>query len=303
VTSFQIEVEPPFRLDLTAWALRRRSVNQIDRWDNATYRRAVFVDDTPVELAITQTGEMERPRLHVSVAGSVSRASNKILRQLVKRILGLEIDLAPFYGIAARHAQLNSLAIRFRGMRPPRFPTIFEALLNGVACQQLSLEAGLSALNKLVAAHGQAPQSELEVGKAFPRPAELARTSLESLRSLGFSNRKSTAIIEIASAIERREFQPDQLNELGDDALQARLDQLRGVGRWTAEYVLLRGYGRLNIFPGDDVGARNSLERWFGQRQSLDYERTKKLLRQWQPYSGLIYLHLLLKYLEEREMF
>jgi DNA-3-methyladenine glycosylase II len=176
-------------------------------------------------------------------------------------------------------------------------------LVNGVACQQLSLEAGLSSLNKLVAAHGQAPPSRLEASKAFPQPAKLARTSLESLRSLGFSYRKSAAIIEIASAIERRDFRPDQLNELGNDALQTRLDQLRGVRRWTAEYVLLRGYGRLNIFPGDDVGARNSLKRWLGRRQALDYDRTKKILRRWQPYSGLIYLHLLLKYLEEREMF
>jgi DNA-3-methyladenine glycosylase II len=303
VTSFHIEVKPPFRLDLTVWALRRRPINQIDRWDSTTYRRTVFVDDAPAELGITQVGKTERPRLRVSVTGSVSRASHKVLREIVNRMLGLDIDLTPFYEIAAQHAHLNNLAIRFRGMRPPRFPTIFEALVNGVACQQLSLEAGLSSLNKLVAAHGQAPPSRLEAGKAFPQPAKLAHTSLESLRSLGFSYRKSAAIIEIASAIERRDFRPDQLNELGDDALQTRLDQLRGVGRWTAEYVLLRGYGRLNIFPGDDVGARNSLKRWLGRRQALDYDRTKKILRRWQPYSGLIYLHLLLKYLEEREMF
>jgi DNA-3-methyladenine glycosylase II len=154
-----------------------------------------------------------------------------------------------------------------------------------------------------VAAHGQAPPSRFEMGKAFPRAAELACASIPSLRSLGFSNHKSAAIIEIASAIGRGEFQPDQLGELDDDTLLARLDQLRGVGRWTAEYVLLRGYGRLNIFPGDDIGAQNSLKRWLGLRRSLDYDRTNKILRQWRPYCGLIYLHLLLKYLEEREMF
>jgi DNA-3-methyladenine glycosylase II len=303
VTSFHIEVRPPFRLDLTVWALRRRSVNQIDRWDGITYRRTVFIDDTPVELEIAQVGKPERPRLHVNVTGSVSSASHQVLSEIANRTLGLDIDLTPFYEIAARDTRLNDLATRFRGMRPPRFPTIFEALVNGIACQQLSIEAGLSSLNKLVAAFGQVPPSRLTAGHAFPQPARLARVSLESLRSLGFSYRKSATIIEIASAIERRDFRPDQLSELGDHALQTRLDQLHGVGRWTAEYVLLRGYGRLNIFPGDDVGARNSLKRWIGQTQPLDYDRTNKLLQRWQPYAGLVYLHLLLKHLEERKMF
>ena len=86
------------------WALRRRSVNQIDRWDSTTYRRTVFVDDALAELGITQVGKMERPRLHVSVTGSVSRASHKVLREIVNRMLGLNIDLAPFYEIAAQHS-------------------------------------------------------------------------------------------------------------------------------------------------------------------------------------------------------
>lgn len=299
---FSVEVKPPFRLDLTVWALRRRPINQIDRWDGTTYRRMVFARDAPVELAVTQVRGMDRPRLRVDVAGATSTGSHRLVHQVLNRVLGLDIDLAPFYGIATQDPRLNDLAIRFRGMRPPRFPTIFEALVNGVACQQLSLEAGLTLLNRLVACHGQAPQLLLGAGKAFPRPHELAHFTLESLRQLGFSRHKGAAIIEIASAVERQDIRLDQLNSLDDTALQVRLDQLRGVGRWTAEYVLLRGYGRLDVFPGDDIGARKGLHRWLGPTQPLDYERTKKILRQWHPYAGLVYLHLLLKYLDEKEM-
>ena len=72
-----------------------------------------------------------------------------------------------------------------------------------------------------------------------------------------------------------------------------------GVGRWTAEYVLLRGLGRTNIFPGDDVGARNNLERWLRLRRKLDYERVQQVLKKWKGYGGLIFLHLLLKSLDE----
>jgi DNA-3-methyladenine glycosylase II len=73
---------------------------------------------------------------------------------------------------------------------------------------------------------------------------------------------------------------------------------LRGVGRWTAEYVLLRGLGRLHVFPGDDVGARNNLQRWLGLLEPFDYDGVQRTLAKWQPFQGLVYLHLLLKALQ-----
>jgi DNA-3-methyladenine glycosylase II len=69
---------------------------------------------------------------------------------------------------------------------------------------------------------------------------------------------------------------------------------LRGVGRWTAEYVLLRGCGRLHVFPGDDVGAQKRLARWLGRPRPLDYAGVGRAVSRWQPYAGLVYFHLLL---------
>ena len=86
------------------------------------------------------------------------------------------------------------------------------------------------------------------------------------------------------------------------EAALARLTGLRGVGRWTAEYVLLRGLGRLHLFPGDDIGARNRLRRWLHLREPLDYERVRRLLRRWRPYAGLVYLHMLLDGLAEAKL-
>lgn len=75
--------------------------------------------------------------------------------------------------------------------------------------------------------------------------------------------------------------------------------KLRGVGRWTAEYVLLRGLGRINMFPGDDVGARNRLALWLRRDAPLDYEGVKRAVRRWQPYGGMVYFHPLLAGLTE----
>jgi DNA-3-methyladenine glycosylase II len=73
-----------------------------------------------------------------------------------------------------------------------------------------------------------------------------------------------------------------------------QLQALRGVGRWTAEYALLRGLGRLHVFPGDDVGGRHNLRRWLNLSDPLDYDGVRRTLARWQPYSGLVYFHLML---------
>ncbi len=84
------------------------------------------------------------------------------------------------------------------------------------------------------------------------------------------------------------------LEEMENEEIIEFLSSLRGIGRWSAEYVLLRGLGRVNIFPGDDIGAKNNLQRLFHMNKRPNYEEIKELTSQWHPYEGLVYFHLLL---------
>ena len=81
------------------------------------------------------------------------------------------------------------------------------------------------------------------------------------------------------------------------------LSNLRGIGRWSSEYVLLRGFGRLDVFPGDDVGAKKNLKQLLELEKLPSYEEIKLLTYKWQPYSGLVYFHLLLEKLQNKNMF
>lgn len=291
-------------MDLTAWALRRRGINQTDRWDGSEYGRTVQAGNRPLRLAVRQIGFGTAPRLlvHATGAGNCARIRD-VTQGMLDHILGLRLDLTGFYATAAVNPPLDKLAQRFRGMRPPRFPSVFEALVNGVACQQISLQAGITLLNRLVAAFGQALGPSDLADRAFPKPEVLADADMDRLMTLGFSRAKSAAIRELASAALSGAVSYDTLSGLDDTSALAKLDGLRGVGRWTAEYVLLRGCGRLNIFPGDDVGARNNLRQWLRRSSPLDYDNTQMVLRRWKPYAGLVYLHLLLKHLEEEGRF
>jgi DNA-3-methyladenine glycosylase II len=90
-------------------------------------------------------------------------------------------------------------------------------------------------------------------------------------------------MIELARSVAPRRLDLDELENLDDAAAVARLRSLRGVGRWTAEYVLLRGLGRLHVFPGDDIGARNNLQRWLGILEPLDYDGVQRASRDGSP--------------------
>ena len=302
--AFSIDPIPPFRLDLTAWTLRRRPGNIVDRWDGKTYRRALVVGSHPLEVKVEQTGSPDAPRLKVRATSAVPfPGEGSAVRNIVERILGARIDLGGFYRFAAGDPALGPVVTRFRGAKPPRFPTLFETLTNAIACQQLSLTVGILLLNRMTEACGAVIPGSDPAVHAFPSPKDVAALAPETLRSLGFSRQKARALLELAGIVAGKRIDLDGIASLEDEEAVDRLQELRGVGRWTAEYVLLRGLGRIHVFPGDDVGARNHLLRWLGKRKTLGYEAVRSALSRWKPYAGLVYFHLLLKGLSEAGRF
>ena len=291
----QLHPQPPFRLELTAWALRRREQNAIDSWDGRTYRRALVIERRPAEIAVTQAGRGDAPRLDVAITGrSLAPSAESIAAAALTRLLGLEIDLSDFYARVSRDRTLGPLAKRYRGLKPPRFPTLFECLLNAVACQQLSLAAGLTVLSRLAAAAGP-PAGTLH---SFPAPEDVLRLSPSRLREFGFSERKAHTILELARAAAAGEFDLDRFEPLDDEDVVRTLVRRPGIGRWSADYVLLRGLGRLHVFPQADIGALNGLRRFLAAA-GLDDDPALTLAR-WRPHAGVVYFHLLLRGLEER---
>jgi DNA-3-methyladenine glycosylase II len=247
------------------------------------------------ELAIRQTRSSATPRLTVTATPSLpTRSDRRCVRLIIGRLLGTHIDLRDWYQLAEADRRLRPLAARFRGVKPPRFPTVFEALVNGFACQQLSLIVGLELLNRLAALCNVGRETDGHMAYAFPAAHDVARLPPSALRAIGFSRQKVRALLDLARGIDRLTVDLAALTRQADDTVRSELLELRGVGRWTAEYVLLRGLGRLHVFPGDDVGAQKSLARWLPRPGGLDYAGVTRAVERWRPYAGMVYFHLLL---------
>ena len=246
-------------------------------------------------LSVRQAGSSDAPRLVLRTNPSPrTAAERRQLRLLIDRLLGTGVNLDAWYRMAAQDRRLAVLAERFRGLKPPRFPTVFEALVNAFACQQLSLEVGLELLNRLAEMSAVQSGAIADGHCGFPSARDALRLPASRYRDIGFSGQKVLALVALARAVEEDGLDLEALIDEGDADVCARLLELRGVGRWTAEYVLLRGFGRLHVFPGDDVGARKRLARWLGRSSALDYAGVRKAVAHWSPYAGLVYFYLLL---------
>ena len=291
-----LHAKPPFRLDLTVWALRRREGNAIDRWNGEQYSRIVVVQNRPVKLTVTQKVNSVAPTLDVTVESARKLGSRGIeeVEHLVRKMLGLATDLEPFYELADSQDFLKPLVERFSGVKPPRFPSLFEALANAVACQQVTLDLGILLLNRLSERFGARVAGQDASVYSFPVPSDLAEVSEESIKELGFSRQKARAIKELALSVGDGTLDLEFLEGATNEVAAEYLSNLRGIGRWSAEYVLLRGLGRMDVFPGDDIGAQNNLRRLFHLDGKPNYEEIRRLTSAWYPYEGVVYFHLLL---------
>lgn len=293
---FAVPAVSPFRLDLTVWALRRRKSNIIDLWDGCQYTRVIVFNNSPVKVSIVQENPLSSPEFSIfsqDKGESIGRIRDDIQR-LMQKVLGLGLDLRPFYALAENDEIIGPLVRRYSGVKPPRFPTAFEALVNAIACQQVSLDVGIILLNRLAEKFGRVFDGNGVSLYAFPGPDDLANASEEEIKKSGFSYQKARAIKELAVSIASDKINLAKLEEMTNGEAVEFLSALRGIGRWSAEYVLLRGLGRIDTFPGDDIGAQNNLRRLFHLDHKPGYEEIKELTSRWHPYEGLVYFHLLL---------
>jgi DNA-3-methyladenine glycosylase II len=299
--SFYLRPAPPFRLDLTVWALRRMPQNETDRWDGTTYTRVIALDRSLIKLDVNQPDE-RRIRIEVHADPGDGDPARHVV-PLIEKMLGIRRDLRPFYRFGDKDEYVARLVRGFLGFKPPRFPSVYEALINAIACQQISLNVAIALLNRVTRTWGRPWKASGEDLHAFPFPGDLARASVVNLKALGFSASKARAIIAVSQEVIQAGVNLESLARKTDAAVVAELTGLPGIGPWSAEYVMLRGLGRTHIFPGDDSGARRSLQLFLDLKKRPNTGQAAALARTWHPHAGLLYFHFLLSKLRNKGYF
>jgi len=286
-----VPVRPPFRLDLTANVLRRLSSNVVDVFDGTTYRRLLGASSEPALLAVRQTGP---DMVAVTIGGA--GAARYDARIVIERVLGTDADLRPFGGAAAAVPWLAPLVRGASGVKPPRYPTLWETAVNAIVYQQVSIHAAGAILRRVIERYGTPVAVEGVQLYPFPSAQTIVDADADELRGLGLSINKVVAVRRVGRAILDGELDESGLDLLPTPELTAALVEQRGIGPWTAAVIALRGFGRLDVFPMNDSGVAKGLRDLTGQ-PSVDVAALLALLGE---QRGMLYYHLLLGRLAAR---
>ncbi len=250
-----LEVRSPFHLEATVRVLQRRPTHRVDVWKNNHYLRALRMGGRPVLVEVTNQGTIDAPQLDCCVEERDASEATRVIRTM----LGLDLDPAPFERALAREPSLHTIARGLRGMRPPRFPDFFEMFANVIPFQQVSLDAGMAVVTRLIERFGEPIEREGVRIFAFPSVDIIAGAHIDELRKCGLSARKAESLRAIACAIVSGELSEAHISQLPtSEALRVQVAQ-PGIGPWSASLVLLRGLGRLDAFPPGDVGVARGL--------------------------------------------
>jgi DNA-3-methyladenine glycosylase II len=286
-------ITDPYRLDLTATALRRLSTNLVDVLTPAgQYVRALHGSHGPVVVRVTQP----RANLLAVTLDGDERDHTRALG-VVRRMLGVDRDVEHFRRAAAGIPWLSRLAERMRGVRPPRYATLWEACVNAIAFQQISLQAASAIVARLIVALGRPVESAGIRSYVFPGVATVLGTEDTTLRATGLSGGKLAALRSAGEAIAAGTLDEAMLETHSSEDAMALLRGIKGIGPWTATVILLRGLGRLDVFPAHDSSVARNLAMVAGPISPLDLDRALAALR---PEQGMLYYHLLLARLESR---
>jgi DNA-3-methyladenine glycosylase II len=256
----RLATRAPFHLEATVRVLQRRPTNLVDVWEQERYLRVLPTPDGLALIEVANRGTIDAPDVVFDVpCGGLSGATRAAVGQTLRRVLGLDVDPEPLQRRAEAERRLAPTAAALRGMRPPRFPGLFETFANVVPFQQVSLPAGVAIVRRLVERFGESLEYEGRRCHAFPDARVIAQARLDAIRACGLSRGKAEALRRVARAIESSDLTEEKLARMSSAEAIRSLTELQGIGPWSAGLVLLRGLGRLDVFPPGDVGAARGL--------------------------------------------
>ena len=158
----------------------------------------------------------------------------------------------------------------------------FEALVGSIIFQQLAGAAAQAILNRF---------KQIYNGK-IPRPRQYLDTEEKRLRASGLSPQKIRYIRDLSERIENGVLDLKRLSGLPSGEVVKELDEVKGIGRWTAEMFLIFAMGRADVLPVDDLGLQKATKKFYRLRKLPTREKFEQLSKKWHPYCSIATLYL-----------
>jgi DNA-3-methyladenine glycosylase II len=241
-------------------------------------RKGVLLAGAPALLDVSLTPRAALCAIHIDGddIGGVALAQ---AREALLNILGLRIDPAPFVAQAQDDLLLGPVVRRRPGLRIVQSATVFEALTWAIIGQQINLQFAIALRRTFILQAGRQHSSGLW---CYPEAAGVARLDVEALTSRKFSRSKAETLLRLAQLVASGELTLAREDDAADVA--PSLLAVKGIGPWTVNYALLRGYGYADCSLHGDVAIRSAFQRLLGAAEKPDMPRTEALLEAYKPH-------------------
>ncbi|MCU0492349.1 MAG: hypothetical protein MUD01_12210 [Chloroflexaceae bacterium] len=286
-----IALRPPYDFARSIRFWRRSTGELCEQWADGVYRRVIVFDAKPTVLALHNVGTLEAPAVTVELDERPATVDETArLAPLVRGLLADDSDVLGFYAAVADDPPMAALTERLRGLRPNRSP-LWETLCWTICGQQISVAFAYMLKERLVRRYGAGVAVAGRTLYAFPAPAVLAAADPAELAAMQFSANKASFIIGLAQQLEARTLDLEGVASLPTNEAITYLTSFRGIGRWTAEFTLLRGLGRASALPANDAGVRQAITALYGQK--LPEPELRVFAQRWDGWGGIVALYLL----------
>lgn len=286
---------PPYDFSLSCQVFAEGDPS-IRRFQHGIFWQVVRVGDEPVLVQVRDVGDNGDPVLAVDLlsGGEISTRMREEAGTHVSSLLSLQDDLEQFYQAIRGDPLMNVVARCLHGLRAPQSATVFEALVASIIEQQISIRVARTLEARLVKRFGKCLEVAGRTYFAYPLPGDLAQAGPDEFRSCGLSARKGEYIRNAAGMVEGGTLDLESMREIRDShRIIEELCELKGIGKWTAEFVLLRGMHRLDTIPADDLGVKRAIANVYCPGRKISADQARAIAEQWGAWKGLAAYYLL----------
>lgn len=227
----------------------------------------------------------------LAVNGIKEAGHPEALKTLIQRMLGLNQQVEEFEQRYRKHPLLGPLIARQSGLRVPVSASPFEAITWAVTGQQISVSAAIALRRKLILSAGLKHSSGLA---CYPDASQVEALRIEDLCQAGYSRTKAQTLHMLSRMVREKELPLDQwmTNATPFEEISEQLLRLRGIGPWTVNYALLRGFGWLDGSLHGDAGVRRGMQSLLGRSEAISEDEAQQWLSEFSPWRALIAAHL-----------
>ncbi len=255
--------------------------------EQGTYRRALRLDGADLILTLRATGIVTNPGIELRVgAQTLTPEIVESARRHVSRVFLLDVDPFPFFAVLERDPVLGSIARDLPGVRPLLVADPYEALIFAIVGQQVNIAFARRMKLALIERFGERVRIDDREVLMLPTPERIAALDPAELLALQFSRQKASYLLDLSQSIARGALDLTGIGALPFGEAVAELIRYRGVGRWTAEYVLMRGLGAADSIPAGDLGLRKIIGFAYGLDRTASEAEVREIAESWAGWRG-----------------